>query len=125
MEDKEKKEIQKLYSSYDKEVRAYMNDLLDSLIIQYGKIESTWKSSFRLIALNYDIIKKCEKDIQKYGIQKLDDRGRLSKNPSISVLNATQGHLYKLLSSFALNPMAKSKLKDTDTDNDLENLLND
>lgn len=113
-----------IYKKYDKEVVEYMTNLVKSLEKQYGTINDEYRVSLDLIAFNYDIIRKCQIDIEKYGLEKLDDRGRLSKNPNIYTLNQAQGNLFKLLNSFGLNLMSKSKIKNAELENDgMEDLL--
>lgn len=117
-------EAKKLYKKYDKEVINYMENLISALEKQYGCINDEWCISLDLIAFNYNMIVQCRKDIEKNGFEKTDDRGRLAKNPCISICNQAQGHLMKLLSAFGLNIMSKSKLKDIDSSGDtLEDLI--
>jgi P27 family predicted phage terminase small subunit len=118
-------DAQKIYKKYNKQVRDYMENLVTSLTNQYGEINDEWRVSLDLIAYNYDIIIKCQKDIEENGFEKVDDRGRMSKNSCIAICNKSQEILIKLLSAFGLNIMSKSKLRNIDTTNDetLEDLL--
>lgn len=111
-------EAKKIYKKYDKEVIEYMTNLIKRLESQYGKINEEWRISLDLIAFNYDIIRRCQIDIEKNGLEKTDDRGRLCKNPNILTCNQAQTNLFKLLNSFGLNLMSQSKLKDIDTEGD-------
>lgn len=114
----------KIYKKYSKDVINYMANLFSALEKQYGCINDEWRVSLDLIAFNYDIIVKCQRDIEKNGFNAIDDRGRLSKNPAIQICNAAQGNLFKLLNSFGLNLMSKSKIKDVESaDSTLEDLL--
>lgn len=109
----------KLYGKqYDKNVVKYMSYIIKALENQYGKVNDEFIISLDLIAFNYDIIRKCQLDIQKNGLEKTDERGRLCKNPNILTCNQAQTNLFKLLNSFGLNLMSKSKLKDLDTEGD-------
>lgn len=113
-----------LYKEYDKQVINYMDNLIKMLTKQYGKVNDEFVISLDLIAYNYDIIRKCQQDIQKNGLEKIDDRGRMSKNPSIMICNQAQDHLFKLLNAFGLNLLSKSKMKDIDdSQDDLEELI--
>jgi phage terminase small subunit len=111
-------DAKKIYKKYDKEVIEYMTNLIKRLESQYGQINDEWRISLDLIAFNYDIIRKCQIDIEKNGLEKLDDRGRLSKNPNIYTFNQAQGNLFKLLNSFGLNLMSKSKIKGVELETD-------
>lgn len=99
------------YAEYNDNVKRYMTSLYNRLIEQYGKIDDEWIASLDLIAFNYQIIQDCKKDLLQNGIEKADSRGRLSRNPSVAVNNQAQSNLLKLLNSFGLNLMSKSKIK--------------
>ncbi len=117
-------DAKKIYKKYDKKVIEYMSNLIKRLESQYGQINEEWRVSLDLIAFNYDLIRKCQEDIEEKGLEKYDERGRLSKNPSISTVNQAQGNLFKLLNSFGLNLLSKSKIKDGDIEDDgLDDLL--
>jgi P27 family predicted phage terminase small subunit len=117
-------EAKKIYKKYDKQVIEYMSNLISRLESQYGQINEEWRVSLDLIAFNYDIIRKCQEDIQRNGLEKVDDRGRLSKNPALSTVNQAQGNLFKLLNSFGLNLLSKSKIKNDEMEDDgLNDLL--
>lgn len=107
-------DAKKIYKDYDKQVITYMTNLIKRLESQYGQINEEWRVSLDLIAFNYDIIRKCQVDILKNGLEKTDSRGRMSKNPSLMICNQAQDHLFKLLNSFGLNLMSKSKMKDVE-----------
>lgn len=117
-------DTKKIYKEYDKQVITYMTNLINRLESQYGQINEEWRVSLDLIAFNYDIIRKCQVDILKNGLEKTDARGRMSKNPSLMICNQAQDHLFKLLNSFGLNLMSKSKMKGIEQDqDDLEELI--
>lgn len=108
---------------YDNEVITYMDNLFKMLTKQYGSVLDEWRVSLDLIAFNYNLIRKCEKDIETNGFTKQDERGRMQKNPAFAICNSAQGHLIKLLSSFGLNLLSKAKLKEPDNDDGLDDLL--
>ena len=99
------------YADYDERVKKYMTALYNRLEQQYGKIDDEWIASLDLIAFNYQLIQECKDDLLKNGIEKADSRGRLARNPSVAVNNQAQANLLKLLNSFGLNLMSKSKIK--------------
>lgn len=107
----DKNEIRNLYSQYDEDVIQYMLNLYRRLIDQYGRIDEEWLPSLELIAFNYQMIQRCKADMLKNGIEKEDSRGRLARNPSVAVCNQSQNNLFKLLNSFGLNLMSRSKIK--------------
>ena len=119
-------QIRKIYTEkgYNEEVVDYMEKLCKKLDKQYGEIKEEWRVSLDMIAFNYNLIVECQKDILRNGIDKEDSRGRLARNPAISTMNISQNALIKLLNSFGLNLMSKSKLgKVDDEDDGLDDLL--
>lgn len=107
------------YKDYDKQVQDYMNNVLDCLKEDYKVIPSSWRIALDLIADNYDIYLKSKALVRKEGLSSTDSKGRLTINPSLKVMNTAQDKIQKLLSSFALTPMSKSKMKNLDTSADL------
>lgn len=119
-----KKKLRESYKEYNKDVIDYMDNLVDVLLDKYGEIDPAWTVSLELIAFNYDIIRKCQEDIKKNGLEKTDARGRMSKNPCLMVCNQAQDHLIKFLNAFGLNISSASKIKDIVTEDDgFEDLL--
>ncbi len=116
-------DAKKIYKQYDKQVIDYMVNLIKRLESQYGQVNEEWRVSLDLIAFNYDIIRKCQLDILKNGLEKTDARGRMSKNPALMICNQAQDHLFKLLNAFGLNLISKAKIKEDTDQNDLEELL--
>jgi len=114
------------YADYNDRVVNYMKSLIKRLEDQYGEIDDEWLASLDLIAFNYQIIQDCKADMLKNGIEKEDKRGRLSRNPAVAVCNQAQGNLLKLLNSFGLNLMSKSKIKQIggfDEDDGMDDLI--
>ncbi len=119
-----KEKLRESYKEYNKEVIEYMDNLVTVLLDKYGEIDPAWTVSLELIAFNYDIIKKCQKDIKKNGLEKTDARGRMSKNPCLMVCNQAQQNLIKFLNAFGLNISSASKIKDMVSEDDgYEDLL--
>lgn len=108
-----------IYKDYDKRVQEYMQNVIDCLEQDYKAIPSSWRISLDLIASNVDMVFKAQDDIKKNGLLRKDAHGRTFKNQCFQIYVNAQGLLTKLLSSFGLSPMSKSKLKNFDA-NDLE-----
>ena len=116
----------KIYKDYDKKVVEYMDNLIKRLTNQYGVVNEEWRVSLDLIAFNYDLICKCQQDLEKNGMDKEKSRGVLVRNPSLSTINQAQCNLMSLLNSFGLNIASKSRLGKVEVDNDealIDNLL--
>ena len=108
-----------LYKDYDTKVQEYMQNVIDCLKQDYKEIPTSWRISFDLIADNYAIYIKAKDAVLKEGLLRRDNHGRTFKNQCFPLMMNTQQILIKLLSSFALTPMSKSKLKNFDSDEDL------
>ena len=119
-------EAKKIYSKYDKQVQDYMQNVIDCLKQDYKNIPSSWRISLDLIADNYAIYLKAKNDVMENGLLRKDTHNRTFKNQSFSLMMATQNVIMRLLSSFGLSPMSKSKMKNMDTEDfGIEDLLNE
>lgn len=118
--------VEQVYSKYPKKVIEYMQNLVDCLLQDYGKIPTSWRISLDLIADNYDIYMKAKEAIDSEGLLRKDTHGRTFKNQNINIMNTAQEKIIKLMSSFALTPMSRSKMKNLDntsTKDELEDLI--
>lgn len=117
-----------IYSDYNEKVQEYMQNVIDCLEQDYGKIPSSWRISLDLIADNYDVYLKAMDDVRKNGLIRTDNQNRTFKNQCFSIAAVAQTALTNLLKSFALTPMSKSKMKQfsadsIDEDDYLDNLI--
>ena len=107
------------FEKYSKPVKDYMDNLVDCLQSDYKSIPASWLVSLNLIADNYEIYLKAKQDVDKNGIRVQNSRGTFIVNPSFNVMNTCQNHMTKLVSSFALTPLSRSKMKSLDTSQDM------
>ena len=103
--------VEEIYKDYSPKVQEYMSNLITCLESDYGSIPDSFRVSLDLIAMNYDIILKCQEDIKVNGLLRTDNLKRTFKNQHITILNQAQGYLQALLKTFALTPMTRSKMK--------------
>lgn len=108
-------EVSKIYKDYPKPVREYMQNVVDCLIQDYKVIPMSWRVSLDLIADNYNMYLKAKEAIENDGLLRKDAHGRTFKNQNINIMNVAQDHIIRLMSSFALTPMSRSKMKNLDT----------
>lgn len=102
------------FDKYDLPVKEYMENLVDCLQSDYKAIPASWLVSLELIADNYEIYLRARDDVKKGGTRIQNSRGTYVINPSFSVMNTAQNHITKLVSSFGLTPISKSKMKALD-----------
>lgn len=108
-----------IYKDYPKKVQEYMQNVIDCLKQDYKEIPSSWRVSLDLIADNVDVYLRAKEDIDKNGLLRKDKQGRTFKNQCFPLMTTAQDHIIKLLQSFALTPMSKSKMKNFESDEDL------
>lgn len=121
-------EAKSIYYKYDTRVQEYMQNVIDCLEQDYGKIPASWRVSLDLIADNYSIYLNSLDIIEKEALFKQDNYGRTYKHPAFGIMNQAQTQLKDLLKSFALTPVSKQKMKqleqaDIDADKYLEDLI--
>lgn len=117
-------EAKKLYKNYDKQVQEYMQNVIDCLKQDYKEIPTSWRISLDLIADNYAIYLQAKDNVMKEGLIRKDNHGRTFKNQSFPLMLNTEAMVIKLLSSFGLSPMSKSKIKNFDAESmSIEDLL--
>lgn len=120
--------IQKTYGSYDDRVLVFMSRVYEDCINNNDKLSNYFYCCLDLLAtqLKLYFIASDIIDEQKK-ISSEDSYRRISKDPSISVLNKCHEQILNILAKLSLSPfeMAKLKrLKNGDNDQDAEELLN-
>ena len=103
--------IKKQYDSEPDEVKEYMYDLVDQLVLDYGSINPSWSLSLDMICDWYNVYVKARDDIKTTGVSFLSSRGDYRPHPSFSAMNTASSQIQKLLSTFAASPYQKSKMK--------------
>ena len=120
-------EVKNIYKNYDSRVQEYMQNVIDCLEQDYGKIPLSWRVSLDLIADNYSVYLNAMDDVRKNGLLRVDKQNRTFKNQCYNIADRAQSQLKDLLKSFALTPMSRSKMRDLDeedidADDYIENL---
>ena len=108
-----------LYSHYSKEVQEYMQNVMDCLEQDYGKVPASWRVSLDLIADNYDLYLRTKKQIDEEGLVRKDPAHGTFKHPLLPVMNTAQTQLKDLLRSFSLTPLSKAKMKSLKTSDEI------
>ena len=109
-------EVKNIYKNYDKRVQEYMQNVVDCLEQDYGKIPASWRISLDLIADNYSVYLKAMDDVNENGLLRKDKQNRTFKNQCYNIADRAQSHLKDLLKSFALTPMSRSKMRELDSE---------
>ena len=119
--------IQKTYGSYDDRVLMFMSRVYEDCIANNEKLSNYFYCCLDLLAtqLKLYFIASDVIDEQKK-ISSEDSYRRISKDPSISVLNKCHEQILNILAKLSLSPFEQAKLsrlKNGDGDQDAEELL--
>ena len=104
------------YATKPDEVREYMNDLIDQLVLDYGSINPSWSLSLDMISDWYDVYVKAKSEIGETGVSFMSSRGDFRTHPAFNAMNTASSQIQHLLKSFAASPYQKSKMKALDKD---------
>ena len=121
--------IQETYKDYDERVISFMSRVYEDCINENVKLTNYFYCCLDLLATQLklyfiasDIINEQKK------ISSEDSYRRISKDPSVSVLNKCHEQILNILSKLSLSPFDRAKLKrvqNTDDEASAENLIND
>ena len=121
--------IQKTYEGYDDRVLVFMSRVYEDCINNNNKLSNYFyccldllASQLKLYFIASDIIDEQKK------ISSEDSYRRISKDPSISVLNKCHEQILNILAKLSLSPFEQAKLKrlknESTNDESAEELLN-
>ena len=92
----------KINKQHEKEVQTYIKTVIKKLSKDNGEILPEWFNSLNLLADNYNVVIKCQKQINDEGITIIDRFGSRVANPAIKIKNDAQIQLQKLNIEFFL-----------------------
>lgn len=99
------------YSEQPEEVKDYMNDLIDQLVLDYGAVNPSWSLSLDMICDWYNVYVTAKAEIAKTGVSFMSSRGDFRTHPAFNAMNTSSSQIQHLLKSFAASPYQKSKMK--------------
>lgn len=114
----------KRYNDKDKKVQEYMTFICNSLVDKYKEIPEAFIISLDLLANNLEIMVKSVGDMNTDGGLTDDDRyhGK-KKSAALQTYFQAQSYVASILASFGMNPMAKSKIKQSQQEVNAEEFL--
>lgn len=118
-----KEKLVKRYKDYREEIREYMEVIADALIDTYSTIPETYMVSLDLLAFNLEILYKSVDEMKDKGLTDVDKYRGEKKSSSLQAFFNAQGYVHKILNSFAFTPMAKSKIREKESEVDLKEYL--
>lgn len=116
-------DILERYSSYRGEIQEYMKYFIKSLADKQGEVNETFILSLDLLALNLDVMFKAVDEMKDKGMTETDKYRGEKKSGAMQAFFNSQNFIHKILANFGMQPMAKSKMKDTHDKLDAEKFL--
>ena len=104
------------YADKPEEVKEYMYDLIDQLVLDYGAINPSWSLSLDMICDWYNVYVTAKSEIAQTGVSFMSSRGDFRTHPAFNAMNTSSSQIQHLLKSFAASPYQKSKMKALDKD---------
>lgn len=110
----------------ESEAKEYIQDVLD-MLKSNGVMEDVDTAALTMLARNYSMFIKANKQLEKDGLTVISDRGNLSPHPAIKIAKDAQTQAMKVMVEFGLTAKARTKLPKleatTGTETPLESFL--
>ena len=91
------------------EAKEYMQNVCN-MLINNGVMEDVDKAALTMLARNYSMFIKANKQLEKDGLTVTSDRGNIAQHPLVKVARDAQNSAVKLMEKFGLTVKDRSKL---------------
>lgn len=91
------------------EAKKYISDVLDMLETN-GVREDVDSAALTMLARNYSMFIKANKQLEKDGLTVISDRGNIAAHPAIKIAKDAQTQAMKVMAEFGLTAKARTKL---------------
>lgn len=119
-----KQDLVKRYKDSRAEIQEYMGVIADALVETYSTIPDTYMVSLDMLAFNLDILYKSVDEMKEKGsLTDVDKYRGEKKSSSLQAFFNAQAYVHKILNSFILTPMSKSKIREKTDDIDIKEYL--
>lgn len=108
----------KIPKDIEKEALEYMEDVCE-MLENNGVMENVDTAALTMLARNYSMFIKANKQLEKDGLTVTSDRGNISPHPAIKIAKDAQIQAMKVMAEFGLTAKARTKLpklENVDTD---------
>ena len=96
-------------SDIEKEAKDYIKDVLE-MLESNGVIENVDNAALTMLARNYSMFIKANKQLEKEGLTVTSDRGNIAAHPAIKIAKDAQTQAMKVMAEFGLTAKARTKL---------------
>lgn len=103
----------------ENEAKDYIKDVLE-MLESNGVIENVDNAALTMLARNYSMFIKANKQLEKEGLTVTSDRGNIAAHPAIKIAKDAQTQAMKVMAEFGLTAKARTKLPklEANTSND-------
>lgn len=91
------------------EAKEYIQDVLE-MLESNGVIEQVDTAAITMLARNYSMFIKANKQLEKDGLTVISDRGNIAAHPAIKIAKDAQTQAMKVMAEFGLTAKARTKL---------------
>lgn len=91
------------------EAKDYIKDVLE-MLESNGVIENVDNAALTMLARNYSMFIKANKQLEKEGLTVTSDRGNIAAHPAIKIAKDAQTQAMKVMLEFGLTAKARTKL---------------
>lgn len=91
------------------EAREYMKSVCN-MLTENGVMEDVDKAALTMLARNYSMFIKANKQLEKDGLTVTSDRGNIAQHPLVKVARDAQNSAVKLMEKFGLTVKDRSRL---------------
>ena len=103
-------------SDIEKEAKDYIKDVLE-MLVSNGVIENVDNAALTMLARNYSMFIKANKQLEKEGLTVTSDRGNIAAHPAIKIAKDAQTQAMKVMLEFGLTAKARTKLPKLEANN--------
>lgn len=93
----------------ESEAKDYMQDVLE-MLESNGVMENVDTAALTMLARNYSMFIKANKQLEKDGLTVVSDRGNLAQHPAVKIAKDAQTQAMKVMAEFGLTAKARTKL---------------
>lgn len=100
-------------SDIEEEAKKYIKDVI-SLLGENDVMEDVDSAALNMLARNYSIFIKANRQLEEEGITVLSDRGNITPHPAIKIANDAQRAAVNVMREFGLTAKSRTKLPKLD-----------
>ena len=124
-------DYESILTDCNKDCKQFLQVIITQLESDYKQVPQEFLPMLILIRDWYNVYLEARDDMAKYGILSRDERNRLAKSRSFSVMNIAYNNVLRILNQFAVSPLNKARMmslnknqQNSDTQAYIDSILN-